>query len=499
MMGFMCLGTGGSGRAVRFAILIVYSLSLAVAVLGSEFPPGDADCDGSVDERDERALVAAVFNGSDCASADVNEDGEFCAADLPALMRLRVVLAATPTFTQTESPAPTPSPSSTYTASGTATPSETATVSPSATGTSTRTPTGTPTSTQTYTYTRTPSVTASNTRTPTDTATETPSSTPTDTATETPVHADGHGRTPSSTPTDTATETPSSTPTDTVTDTPSSTPTWTATATATNTVTPTATATTTPSRTYTWTPTCTATVTATGTSTWTPTITSTATRTASPTMTPTPSATGTATPSELGPVVSFLGAANADGCPFCCSFSCRATPSPTPLYDAEGRQIFIRSQGRFLLVLEGSRGRSKLDPGTATYPSDPAQRPDPQVLSVQPLGNGSVDVCDTGPPPTGGGVPGVDPPDFREGQDVTDALRDLMCRFSVHNTSNDACTLNLLGNYEFVASATKRQFCFQVPQTVVFPPGDTVLAAQLRDTDGNLGPRKEIVIRVGSP
>ena len=104
-------------------------------------------------------------------------------------------------------------------------------------------------------------------------------------------------------------------------------------------------------------------------------------------------------------------------------------------------------------------------------------------------------MCDTGS--SGGGVPGFDPPDFGPGQEVTDALRDLMCRFSVHNSSSGACTLSPYGDFSFMASETRMQYCFQVPWTVIFPPGDTVLAAQIQDTDGNLGPVKEIVIRVG--
>lgn len=153
-------------------------------------------------------------------------------------------------------------------------------------------------------------------------------------------------------------------------------------------------------------------------------------------------------------------------------------------------------QGRFLLVLEGMRGSANRPVGTNLFPADPAQRPQPQILSAKPLGNGSTEVCDTGPAPQGGGVPGISPPDFRVGQDVTDALRDLMCRFSVHSSSSTACTLNRFGDFGFVGSGTQTQFCFQVPQTVEFPAGDTVLAAQLTDTAGNLGPRKEIVIRV---
>jgi len=196
-------------------------------------------------------------------------------------------------------------------------------------------------------------------------------------------------------------------------------------------------------------------------------------------------------------VVSFFAPVDFNGCPFCCSPSCWGTPSPTPAFDAEGRQIFERSQGRFLLVLEGALGSSGRSPGTDLYPLNPTERPDPQVLSARPLGDGSLAVCDTGPPPAGGGVPGIDPPDFRPGQDVTDALRDLMCRFSYQSASEYACTLDSYGVFSFVAPTTRRQFCFQVPQTVVFPDGDTIVAAQMKDTSGNLGPRKEIVIRVG--
>jgi hypothetical protein len=198
--------------------------------------------------------------------------------------------------------------------------------------------------------------------------------------------------------------------------------------------------------------------------------------------------------------VSFFGPVNSTGCLFCCSPECWATPSPTPAFDAEGRQIFVRGQGRFLLVLEGALGTSRRLPGANLFPSDPTARPDPQILSTNPLGeNPTTLVCDTGPPPEGGGVPPINPPDFRAGQDVTDALRDLMCRFSVQTTSSDACTLDEYGQFSFISPDTKRQFCFQVPQTVVFPDGDTILAAQMRDTSGNLGPRQEIVIRVGAP
>jgi hypothetical protein len=156
----------------------------------------------------------------------------------------------------------------------------------------------------------------------------------------------------------------------------------------------------------------------------------------------------------------------------------------------------VRNQGRFLLVLEARRGSSNRLPGTNLYPSDPAQRPSLQILSERDLGeNPTTTVCDTGPPPDGGGVPGVTPPDFRPGQDVTDALTDMSCRFTVQTSPSSACTRRF-GDFEFLGGGTERQYCFQVPLTVVFPDGKTTVAAQVLDTSGNVGPRKEIVIEV---
>lgn len=150
-----------------------------------------------------------------------------------------------------------------------------------------------------------------------------------------------------------------------------------------------------------------------------------------------------------------------------------------------------------MLVVEGGKGWSGKLPGSNVYPSDPAQRPDLQLLSSRNLGDGSVAVCDTGS--TGGGVPGLPALDFAAGQGVTNVLRDFSCRFSVHASSLDACTRVAYGDFGFLAAGTQKQYCFEVPQTVSFPVGDTILAAQLKDVSGNLGPRTEIVVRVLGP
>jgi len=106
-------------------------------------------------------------------------------------------------------------------------------------------------------------------------------------------------------------------------------------------------------------------------------------------------------------------------------------------------------------------------------------------------------VCDMGPPPTPfGGVPGVDPPDFAAGQTITDAIQDMQCRFSIQETSSVACTRNRFGDFAFLGASTRKQFCFQVPLSAQFQPGDNLVGIQLRDGAGNIGPKKEIVIRV---
>jgi hypothetical protein len=114
------------------------------------------------------------------------------------------------------------------------------------------------------------------------------------------------------------------------------------------------------------------------------------------------------------------------------------------------------------------------------------------MLASSNLGNGSLTVCDV----NRGGVPGFDPPDLdRPG--VTNAMRDVACRFTAQSSSTDACTRNVFGNFSFLGGGTTRQYCFQVPQVARFPAGgDTVVAVRLRDDAGNLGDPAEIVIRV---
>ncbi len=365
------------------------------------------------------------------------------------------------------------------------TPTRTQTASP--TTSHTRTPTFTP-APPTPTFSTTPSRTGTPTRTatPTRTSTFTPPPSSTQTATWTP--------TPSTTVTASRTQTPTRTDTPTRTETETRTPTFTATATFTTTPIFTITPTRTLTVTATWTVSKTPTTTLTPTATRTVTRTSTATPTPPPTSTRTLTPTRTKTPLETGPRVSFAAPVDPDGCSFCCEFACQQTPTPTPEFDPGGRRVYERSQGRFLFIVEGARGPSNRLPGDILAPQ--SGLPDLQILVDRNLGNGSALVCDKGPPPIpNGGVPGLSSLDFTAPA-AADPMRDMACRFIIQTSGSNACTRNRNGDFAFLGSGSVKQYCFQVPESVTFPVGDTTVAVQLRDTGGTLGPRAEFVIRV---
>ena len=211
-----------------------------------------------------------------------------------------------------------------------------------------------------------------------------------------------------------------------------------------------------------------------------------------PTLTPTPTQTPTPTLS-VGPRVTFLGIVTAD--------NRLIDPIDTT---SEGYPIYSRPVASgFLVVVEarrGTGGRPIGTFGTVDSPSSGSVRADLQILVSRPLGDGSAAVCDTGPFPDApiGGVPGTDPLEFGPGQQVTDALNDLACRFDVHLTSARACTFDDLGNFSFAAADSERQFC-TVPAIGIelrFPSGDTDVVARVLDTDDNVGSTARMVVRV---
>jgi hypothetical protein len=182
------------------------------------------------------------------------------------------------------------------------------------------------------------------------------------------------------------------------------------------------------------------------------------------------------------------------------AFNAELRPNTT---DDLGRPVYVRPTGAaFFIVVEVKSGTGG-SPGRTVFnsnPANPSVRPDLQILSTRALGNGSAAVCDNGPLPDFplGGVPGFDPPDFDpNSQAVADALNDFGCRFDVH-TNDNPCTNNDAGNPAFLGTGTTLQYCTLavVGAELHFPPGDTVLTVQVRDTDGNLGFPAAVVVRV---
>jgi hypothetical protein len=205
---------------------------------------------------------------------------------------------------------------------------------------------------------------------------------------------------------------------------------------------------------------------------------------------------------QSGPVVRFAGPVSQDGCPFCCEFSCQGSPTPTPELDPQGRRVFRRSSGHFLLVVEAGLGSSSRHVGTEGVFSsgnvqtitDPSGKPSLMALTDRNLGNGTLQVdCRTEPI---GGVRGFPALDFDAGGSVNTALADLACRFEFASSATVACTRDSFGSFAFLNSQTTRQFCSQVANADEFPIGWTTVAVQLRDTSGNLGPRHEFVVVV---
>jgi len=169
----------------------------------------------------------------------------------------------------------------------------------------------------------------------------------------------------------------------------------------------------------------------------------------------------------------------------------------------------------FSLVVEGRKGGGQ-DVGISTFnydPNDPTARPDLQVIASRPLGaNPTTAVCDTMPPSVGG-VPAVNPPNFSITQPISDAMNDLGCRFvdgtglpQGRGSSADACTAATDGTFRFVCNTasspgctsgmTTIQFCGAVNTPFAFPQGDTLITVLLRDRAGNLSLPGQMIIRV---
>jgi hypothetical protein len=188
----------------------------------------------------------------------------------------------------------------------------------------------------------------------------------------------------------------------------------------------------------------------------------------------------------IGPIVTFFGAARADG----------NLVEPKSV-DKKGVPTYLSSQGSgFLLVVEAKPGANGLEPGRRVFAyvaDDPKERPDLEIESNRDLGNGSLAVCDRRKPDFGG-VPAIKPPSFAETQKISNALNDLACRFEIFTESDSSCTLTKNGDYSFINKDTTLQFCMMVARAWNFPVGKTLLSVRLRDSQGNPGPVKQMQI-----
>ncbi len=183
-----------------------------------------------------------------------------------------------------------------------------------------------------------------------------------------------------------------------------------------------------------------------------------------------------------GPRVQFFGLASANG------------GMLAPIGVHNGVPVHYRTAGFGVrVVVEGQTGASNVRPGVALFDpatSNPLLRPDVQIQSNRPLGDGSAILCD-------GGVTAVSPPSFGSGQAITDALNDLVCGATVWTAPAFACTQDEFGNPSFVSANPLVQYCIQISRDLAFPAGDTILTVRLRDLLGNLGPEQRLMVRVG--
>jgi len=188
----------------------------------------------------------------------------------------------------------------------------------------------------------------------------------------------------------------------------------------------------------------------------------------------------------VGPVVSHLGAARADG----------YVTAPVGK-NAEGVPIYHNPVGAgFMIVVEGKPGISNLEVGRSIFkydPREPLQRPDLEIEVDRPLGDGSTVVCDARPPKFGG-VPAINPPSFADTATIDATLNDLSCRFETFIESASSCTVNKNGDFQFVNADSKVQFCMVVARAWNFPEGDTLVSVRLRDIEGNPGPVSRFIL-----
>jgi hypothetical protein len=113
------------------------------------------------------------------------------------------------------------------------------------------------------------------------------------------------------------------------------------------------------------------------------------------------------------------------------------------------------------------------------------------------MGNGNNPVCGPdGSYNVNGGIPGINPPDFTPTSDIVNTLQSFAIWFT-YQSPGYACTYAPGGgSYAYVNSSATAQFCDRMSAPQAFPPGDSLLTAQLMDMGGNVGPTAQIIVRV---
>jgi hypothetical protein len=179
-------------------------------------------------------------------------------------------------------------------------------------------------------------------------------------------------------------------------------------------------------------------------------------------------------------------------------------------YDDSFRPVFHHRYGQgFSLVLEARAGANHHNPGIYAapyYAGGELFDPDMQMIQSRPLGDGNPLICDTLPPDVGG-VPATVPFRFADSAMARAIIHDMGCRFLdgigqpvARQSSLDACTQSSDPfGFGFVDRSSRIQFCGPIATAWSFPPGDTIVAARVKDFDGEYGQPREIVVRIGEP
>ena len=171
--------------------------------------------------------------------------------------------------------------------------------------------------------------------------------------------------------------------------------------------------------------------------------------------------------------------------------------------DDDGRNVYPRVIGHgFSLVIEAAPGPGGRPVGNAAF-IDGFELPDLQLLVSRDLGDGDPAVCDVDVENSiFGGIPGIDPPVFRNESGVIDAINDLGCRVNdgtgapLGRPNSFPCTRDAFGNFTFINPASAVQFCLPIARAWKFHEGDTIVAARVRSLDGGLSPVSEIVVQL---